>query len=190
MESFHHRLHQAMQQKHITQSDLCAKTGISRSTMSQYCSGAFRPKDSKLHAIAKALGVKETWLLGYESEEEPSFSLEDYPNLRPIRLKRFPLLGEIAADFCLLARGDSMIGARIYDGDAVFIRSQPMVENGEIAAVIIDDEATLKRVYYDKINAILQLVPENPAYSPLVYVGAQLDSIRILGKAVGFMSLF
>ena len=83
-----------------------------------------------------------------------------------------------------------MIGARIYDGDAVFIRSQPMVENGEIAAVIIDDEATLKRVYYDKTNAILQLVPENPAYSPLVYVGAQLDSIRILGKAVGFMSLF
>ena len=75
MESFHHRLHQAMQQKHITQSDLCAKTGISRSTMSQYCSGAFRPKDSKLHAIAKALGVKEAWLLGYESEEEPSFSL-------------------------------------------------------------------------------------------------------------------
>ena len=212
MESFHHRLHQAMQQKHITQSDLCAKTGISRSTMSQYCSGAFRPKDSKLHAIAKALGVKEAWLLGYESEEEPSFSLEDYPNLRPIRLKRFPLLGEIAcgepifaqedretfliadaeiaADFCLLARGDSMIGARIYDGDAVFIRSQPMVENGEIAAVIIDDEATLKRVYYDKTHAILQLVPENPAYSPLVYVGAQLDSIRILGKAVGFMSLF
>ena len=83
-----------------------------------------------------------------------------------------------------------MIGARIHDGDAVFIRSQPMVENGEIAAVIIDDEATLKRVYYDKTNAILQLVPENPAYSPLVYVGAQLDSIRILGKAVGFMSLF
>ena len=178
MESFHHRLHQAMQQKHITQSDLCAKTGISRSTMSQYCSGAFRPKDSKLHAIAKALGVKEAWLLGYESEEEPSFSLEDYPNLRPIRLKRFPLLGEIAC------------GEPIFDGDAVFIRSQPMVENGEIAAVIIDDEATLKRVYYDKINAILQLVPENPAYSPLVYVGAQLDSIRILGKAVGFMSLF
>ena len=153
MESFHHRLHQAMQQKHITQSDLCAKTGISRSTMSQYCSGAFRPKDSKLHAIAKALGVKEAWLLGYESEEEPSFSLEDYPNLRPIRLKRFPLLGEIAcgepifaqedretfliadaeiaADFCLLARGDSMIGARIYDGDAVFIRSQPAAGAGK-----------------------------------------------------------
>ena len=199
METFHNRLQQAMQQKHMTQSDLCAKTGISRSTMSQYCSGSFRPKESKR-------------LLGYDSPEEPPVSWEDYPNLRPIQLKRFPLLGEIAcgepifaqedretfliadaeiaADFCLLARGDSMIGARIYDGDAVFIRSQPMVENGEIAAVIIDDEATLKRVYYDREHARLQLVPENPAYSPLVYVGEELDNIRILGKAVGFMSIF
>ena len=190
METFHNRLQQAMQQKHMTQSDLCAKTGISRSTMSQYCSGSFRPKESKLRLLAKALGVKEAWLLGYDSPEETPVSWEDYPNLRPIQLKRFPLLGEIAcgepifaqedretfliadaeiaADFCLLARGDSMIGARIYDGDAVFIRSQPMVENGEIAAVIIDDEATLKRVYYDREHARLQLVPENPAYSPLV----------------------
>lgn len=73
MESFHHRLHQAMQQKHITQSDLCAKTGISRSTMSQYCSGAFRPKDSKLHAIAKALGVKEAWLLDMRAKKNHRF---------------------------------------------------------------------------------------------------------------------
>ena len=65
-----------------------------------------------------------------------------------------------------------------------------MMENGEIAAVIIDDEATLKRVYYDREHARLQLVPENPAYSPLVYVGEELDNIRILGKAVGFMSIF
>ena len=65
-----------------------------------------------------------------------------------------------------------------------------VMENGEIAAVIIDDEATLKRVYYDRAHARLQLVPENPAYSPLVYVGEELDNIRILGKAVGFMSIF
>lgn len=211
MEDFTARLTQAMQQKQMTQSELCEKTGISRSTMSQYCSGSFRPRDSKLRQIAKALGVKEAWLMGYDSEDEQELSLEDYPNLRPVRLKRFPLLGEIAcgepifaqedresfimadadihADFCLLARGDSMIGARIYDGDAVFIRSQPMVDNGEIAAVIIDDEATLKRVYYDRAHARLQLVAENPAYSPLVYVGEELEYVRILGKAVGFMSL-
>lgn len=211
MEDFTARLNQALQQKQMTQSELCEKTGISRSTMSQYCSGSFRPRDSKLRRIAKALGVKEAWLMGYDSEEAQELSLEDYPNLRPVRLKRFPLLGEIAcgkpifaqeeresfimadadihADFCLLARGDSMIGARIYDGDAVFIRSQPMVDNGEIAAVIIDDEATLKRVYYDREHARLQLVAENPAYSPLVYVGEELEYVRILGKAVGFMSL-
>ncbi|WP_295215968.1 XRE family transcriptional regulator [Ruminococcus sp.] len=211
MEDFTARLNQALQQKQMTQSELCEKTGISRSTMSQYCSGSFRPRDGKLRRIAKALGVKEAWLMGYDSEEAQELSLENYPNLRPVRLKRFPLLGEIAcgkpifaqeeresfimadadihADFCLLARGDSMIGARIYDGDAVFIRSQPMVDNGEIAAVIIDDEATLKRVYYDRKHARLQLVAENPAYSPLVYVGEELEYVRILGKAVGFMSL-
>ena len=94
METFHNRLQQAMQQKHMTQSDLCAKTGISRSTMSQYCSGSFRPKESKLRLLAKALGVKEAWLLGYDSPEEPPVSWEDYPNLRPIQLKRFPLLGD------------------------------------------------------------------------------------------------
>lgn len=212
MEQFTTRLASAMKQKKITQSELCTKTGISRSTMSQYCSGSFRPRAEKLEQLAKALGVSEAWLLGYDETGEPAISLADFPNIRPIHLKRFPILGEIAcgqpifaqekhddflmadseihADFCLLAKGDSMIGARIYDGDAVFIRSQPMVENGEIAAVIIDNEATLKRVYYDKLQARLQLVPENPTYSPLVYVGEELESIRILGKAIAFMSRF
>ena len=95
---------------------------------------------------------------------------------------------DIDADFCLRAKGDSMIGARIMDGDIVFIRNQPMVDNGEIAAVIIDDEATLKRVYYDRDAGKLMLVPENPKYSPLMYVGEELNNIRILGKAVAFQS--
>lgn len=101
---------------------------------------------------------------------EPSQPQMKFDNIIPISTKRFPLLGDIAcgkpimaneekelyveagtnihADFCLKAKGDSMIGARIYDGDIVFIRKQEMVNNGEIAAVIIDDEATLKRVNY------------------------------------------
>lgn len=211
MDSFSDRLTEAMQKKQITQSALCVMTGISRSTMSQYCSGAFRPKDHKLRQIAKALNVSEAWLLGYETAEKNPILLEDYPNLQQIQLKRFPVLGEIAcgepiyaqedrnnflmadasihADFCLIAHGDSMIGARIYDGDVIFIRSQPIVDNGEIAAVIIDDEATLKRVYYDRVHARLQLVAENPAYAPLVYVGEELEYVRIIGKAVAFMSM-
>ena len=122
-------------------------TGISRSTMSQYYSGAFRPKEDKLRRIAKALEVNEAWLLGYENPNSTAELVEKFPNIRPVHLKQFPILGEIAcgkpifaeeergsflmasdeihADFCLLAHGDSMTGARIYDGDAVFIRSQP-----------------------------------------------------------------
>lgn len=131
-----------------------------------------------------------------------------YDNIFPITTKKLPLLGEIAcgqpifaseeresyvevgthvkADFCLKAKGDSMINARIFDGDIVFIRKQPSVENGDIAAVVIDDEATLKRVYLQPDKHQLMLVAENTAYAPLVFIGEELEHIHILGKAVAF----
>jgi repressor LexA len=134
----------------------------------------------------------------------------EHNNIFRIESKKFPLLGSIAcgepifaeqefeayvvagagihADFCLKAQGDSMIGARIYDGDIVFIRKQESVEDGEIAAVLIDDEATLKRVYYDHENNVLQLFAENPQYKTKRFTGEELDHIRILGKAVAFQS--
>lgn len=142
------------------------------------------------------------------SEEENLF--EKYSELRPIATKKFPLLGKIAcgepifdeeydsfieasseikADFALVCKGDSMINARINDGDVVFIRQMDMVENGKIAAVNIDGEVTLKRVYYYPEKNKLVLNPENPAYEPFVYVNEELDTIRILGLAVAFTSL-
>lgn len=139
--------------------------------------------------------------------EEDSMTFD---NLFTIEKKKIPLLGDIAcgkpiyadenresyviagtdinADFCLRARGDSMIGARILDGDIVFIQHMEMVRNGEIAAVIIGDEATLKRVYYYPEKGKLVLNPENPKYEPLVYVGEELNEIHILGKAIAFQS--
>ena len=81
-----------------------------------------------------------------------------------------------------------MIGARIRDGDYVFVRAQDTVENGEIGVVIIGDEATLKRVYYYPEQQKLILLPENPAYEPLVFLGEELEEIKILGKAVAFRS--
>lgn len=92
------------------------------------------------------------------------------------------------ADFCLKAKGDSMINARILDGDIVFIRKQDMVDNGEIAAVIIDNEATLKRAYYYKTENKLVLMSENPKYSPFVYINDELNEVHILGKAIAFQS--
>ncbi len=124
------------------------------------------------------------------------------------KMNRIPLLGTIAcgtpilanenldgevtvpedinADFALRCKGDSMIDARIMNDDIVYIRQQPTVENGEIAAVLINEEATLKRVYIS--NNTVTLVACNSKYQPFVYSGEELNQIRILGKAVGFTS--
>ena len=92
------------------------------------------------------------------------------------------------ADFCLTARGDSMINARIADGDIVFIKKSDTVDNGEIAAVIINDEATLKRVYYYPDSGKLMLIPENSSYEPMVFTGEDLEKIHIIGRAIAFKS--
>lgn len=141
-----------------------------------------------------------------------SFIDDDYLSYNNIisfpKMNRIPLVGTIAcgtpilatenlngevtvpedinADFALRCKGDSMIDARINNGDIVYIRQQPTVENGEIAAVLIDEEATLKRVYVT--DNTITLVACNSKYQPFVYTGEQLNQIRILGKAVGFTS--
>ena len=78
-----------------------------------------------------------------------------------------------------------MIDASIDDGDIVYIRKQPDIENGQIAAVRIDNEATLKRVYKYPDRLVLQ--PENRSYPPLTYVGEEMNQVSIEGKAVGWM---
>lgn len=93
---------------------------------------------------------------------------------------------EIAADFTLICKGNSMINARIFDGDIVYIRKQDTVENGEIAAVLIDDEATLKRVRKFEDHIVLE--PANPMFEPLVYWRENMNEVRIIGKAVAFTS--
>ena len=93
----------------------------------------------------------------------------------------------IHADFALRYKGDSMINARIFNDDIVYIRCQESVEHGEIAAVLVDDAATLKRVYlYDDH---ISLEAENPQYRPIVYWGEDMNDVRILGKAVAFTSV-
>ena len=136
-----------------------------------------------------------------------SAGLRNADSLLPVTRRKVPLIGAIAAgepiyaeetldttdcdasmhcDFALRVKGDSMVGARIQDGDIVFIRRQDDVDDGQIAAVIIDGEATLKRVYHIKNG--LQLLPENPRYPPMVFTLEEYGSIRILGRAVGFTS--
>lgn len=188
-----------------------------RVMISKWETGFQRPFIDTLKCLASFFAVSLDYLNGddvpmrHAGGNSGGGALPPYDNIFRVEKKRYPLLGEIAcgkpifaeedresfimadsdigADFCLRAKGDSMIGARILDGDIVFIRETPMVENGEIAAVVIDEEATLKRVYYDQKKGKLVLSPENPKYEPLVYVGEELNSIRILGKAVAFQSM-
>lgn len=94
---------------------------------------------------------------------------------------------DIPCDFTLRCRGDSMVNARIYDGDIVYIRKQEEVENGQIAAVRIGEEATLKKVYYNGQRIILRAC--NPLFPDMEYEGEALNDIEILGKAVAFTGL-
>lgn len=93
----------------------------------------------------------------------------------------------VHCDFTLECEGDSMIGARIHDGDIVYIKQQPVVENGQIAAILIDGtEKLLKRVYFTEDSITLQA--ENPAYPPLAFFREDMNRVSIIGKAVGFYS--
>ena len=212
MDVFKNRLKEAMELRGIRASELSLRTGLSKARISQYVNGKFIPKSDAILLMAEALGVSELWLMGKTAEME-STTPESIPcpeNISPLHLRRFPVLGEIAcglpvlavedtdggyitaadteADFCLTAKGDSMIGARIFDGDEVFIQRTDVVENGEIAAVVVDGEATLKRVYFYPAEGKLVLTAENPAYAPLIFSGHELESIHILGRAVAFQS--
>ena len=210
---FGNRVKQKRLELQLTQEELAKAAGYtSRSSINKIELGQVDIPQSKILAIAQALHTSPTYLVGWgtKNNEQKQNNAYTFNNIRPITTKRIPMLGEIAcgkplyaaedresyvkagtdinADFCLTARGDSMIGARIYDGDIVFCRTQDVVNNGEIAVVLIGDEATLKRVYYYPEKAKLVLQAENPKYEPLVYVGEELNEIAILGKAVAFQS--
>ncbi len=142
---------------------------------------SFAELDSQGDNIVMPIGAKRIPMLGEIACGEPRFASEERDGYAVVS-------DNLSVDFCLRANGDSMIGARIFDGDIVYIRKQESVDNGEIAAVIINDEATLKRVYYYPDEEKLVLSPENPKYPPLVYMGEELSDIKILGKAVAFQS--
>lgn len=194
---FSTRLTEKMNEQNITAAELSRRTGISKARISQYIHGVYRPSGKALVDLASALLCSEEYLLG-TSEHSNTVG------------KRLKILGEVKcgaptlaeeiyegeiisdpyidADFCLRAKGDSMIDARIYDGDLVYIKRTDMINNGDIALVIIDGEATLKRAYFYPDSAKLILVPENKNYKPLTYKGEELEYVRIMGRAVAFTS--
>ena len=210
---FASRLSQALEARGMKAADLSKKTKVAEGTISCYINGRYEAKQNRVQVFAEALDVNPAWLMGYEVPMEAERS-QPAPAPRPIpkgfepmpKMKKIPLVGSIACgtpilaqqniekivdvpenircDFSLTCHGDSMEGAGIHDRDVVYIRIQPEVENGEIAAVRIGEEATLKRVYYQ--NGTLTLMPANAAYAPMVYTGPELNDVQIEGKAVGW----
>lgn len=202
---FARNLKQLLNLRDKTQVDLTNYMGVSSSTVSDWCNGKKMPRMDKIQRICDWLHVSRTDLLEnkepidrkklrlFETQKRSIPFLGDIACGEPIiatTIDYFVIEGEeINADFALRAKGDSMINARIMDGDLVFIKSQPSVNNGEIAAVIIDDEATLKRVYFDEATQTMTLCAENSAYAPMVFSGEILSRVRVLGKAVAFQSV-
>lgn len=216
--TFAQRLRAGLDARQMTQAELSNRSKISKSSISHYLKGDWEGKQDAVYSIAQVLNVSEAWLMGYDVPMEAEQPHPAEPAQKPVpagyepmpKMRKVPLVGSIACgtpilaqqniegkvdapedlrcDFALRCKGDSMIGAGIHDGDAVYIRIQSEVENGEIAAVRIGEEATLKRVYYD--GTTLTLMPYNDTYAPMVYTGALLEDVHIEGKAVGYTHWF
>lgn len=186
----------------LTVEELAKKMGYKdKSSISKIENGKADIPQSKVIAFARALNTTTAYLMGIDTAKERSIPAGFQP--LPKR-DRIPRVGQIAcgtpilaeenveaydevpsewhADFTLLCQGDSM-EPKIKDGDVVAIHSQPMVENGEVAAVLIDGEATLKRVFL--FDDHIELRAENPAFPTIIRIGEDMNTITIEGKAVG-----
>lgn len=210
MDTFAQRFSKALLIRNITAAELSRRLGVNEGTLSNYKKGTYEPKQRRLEAIAKILNVSIPWLMGADVPMDISETI--IPNgFSPIpSTSKRPRLGVISCgdpidtpenfdgyddvpdmfdcDFTLVCEGDSMIGARICDGDIVYIKQQPTIGNGQIAAVLIDgEEKLLKRVYITEESIILQA--ENPAYPPRSYHREDMNRVSIIGKVVGFTSM-
>ena len=185
----------------LTQEQLGEMVGVNRAAINKWETGRVTNlKRETIKRLSEIFGISPAMLV------EPDSTI---PNVLPFpTMRRLPLIGTIAcgtpilaaenhegdvdvpehihADFALRCKGDSMINARIFDGDIVYIRQQDTIESGEIAAILIDDEATLKRVRLYSDHVVLE--PENPQYRPRVYWGEEMNNVHILGKAIAFTS--
>jgi repressor LexA len=205
------RIKELIEKKGINMMQAAQLLGMPYTTYVNYEKGLREPNSEVLIQLANFYATSVDYIVGRGAwdtiAEQPDLPLPG--NIIPMpEMRKIPLIGSIAcgapilaeehveeyihiprhthADFALSCKGDSMINARIFDGDVVYISQQNTVENGEIAAVLIDGEATLKRVqlFEDHIS----LEPENPQYRPLVYWNEEMNAVRILGKAVAFTS--
>ena len=189
----------------LTLDDVARHVGVSGATVSRWESGDIANiRRDKIAKLAEILHVSPSFLMGWEDSHKLPPNITALPQMR-----EWPVLGatacgtplhretpsetvlapdDIKADIVFRCVGDSMVGARIFDGDAVFVHTQPEVENGQIAVVRIADEHTLKRIYVHE--DYVELRAENPMHKAIVLRDEQLcaDNFEVVGLAVAFLS--
>lgn len=191
-----------------TQLELSKYVGVSNTAVNNWVNGYTAPRMDKVDKICEFLSVTRSDLFEKRTSRKDTINYSKYGliSLENRRTKKVPILGDVACgvpiyadetyddyievdedikvDFALRTKGDSMIGDNIVDGDIILVKKVSMVEPHEIAVVVIEDEATLKRVKYDRENNIVMLIASNHNVPPIVYSGEELERINILGKAV------
>ena len=201
------RIYELCKENDIAMTALEAKLGFGNGSICGLKKTTASPTAARLQKIASYFGVTMDYLMTGSDSGEGTV-----PNAYRIEKQKIPVLGSIAcgtpklaveeresyvlagteikADFCLIASGDSMINARINEGDIVFIRKQPIVDNGDIAAVLVNQEteATLKRFFFYREKSLLILRPENPAYEDLIFQNEEINNVKVIGKAIAFQS--
>lgn len=211
MATFAERLKSLRREKGWSQQRLADELDLSKSSVNMYERGEREPGFETMEAIADLFNVDMNYLYGRTDIKiaDPIVLAPKKPTIPPgfepmPKMKKIPLIGSIAcgtpitaeenveqmvcvpsrwhSTFTLTCKGDSM-EPRIHDGDLVAIRSQPEVEQGEIAAVRIGDEATLKHVYLHE--NFIELRPENPAFESIILTKEEMNTVVIEGKAVG-----
>lgn len=197
-------LRQIRMERGLSLDELAAILNTTKQVLSRYETKKRIPRIAVVAEYARILGMPTAVLLGEHADPPREITREN-------DVKRVPILGgaacgepifspsdgtefvavdaDVPCDFALIAQGDSMTGDRIFSGDLVFIRKQDNVRDGEIAAVAIDNELTLKRIRRlrgpDGRVVFTQLLPSNPSYSPIDIGGEdETRCVNILGKAV------
>lgn len=200
------RIAERRSQLGLTMDDVAQKIGVAKSTIQRYEKGQIQKiKLPVIESIAAALSVNPDWIIG-NTDDPQQKQVYNSPILPLPRMKRWKVIGgaacgapiykeiedetvlapaDIDADRVFRCIGDSMIGAHIFDGDLVFVKTGEYVEDGRIAVVRIGEEYSLKRIF--RGENYLELRSENPKYPPIIIRGEQ-ENAEIIGKAVQFLS--
>lgn len=194
-----------MEKNNVNNRELADVLGVSESTVGKWILQKNAPRMGAIEQIARYFKIEKSDLI-----DKPRLDVYSLPGIHRVEnLITVPILGHIQcgmptlseanyegyfkldpelckADFSLVADGNSMVDANIHEGDIVFFKETPDVESGTIAAVLLDDQTTLKKVI--KMDDTLILQPANDAYKPILVKQGEYNNIMILGKMVGVFS--